>query len=393
MASRIIGYTRVSTQEQAREGVSLDAQTSVIESYCKMRGFELAEIVSDEGVSAYKKLRSRAGGLRVLEALKSEEVQGVVALRLDRMFRDAIDCLTCTRIWDKSGKTLHLIDMGGTSIDTSTAMGRFFLTINAAHAEMERNLIGERTREAMQLKRRRGEFCGGGVPYGFAVKDDGSLDCHREESKAVEIMQTLYSQKMSFAKISRELAKLEIFSRTGKPFHHEQIKRIVAARDITKGETMKRPTNEGVTMQIAEYQKIVRDWPDPITSNQDPAFAKSEFKILRLHAELAECIAQWKDTGELNLTSVSSSLANLLHILMLRDIAIGFPWDVQAESPSWNFDEVVIPRDSADTYEWYSMIKDARNIRWWCRLVRSFGLDPAEIASLSVSLAQTDNAH
>jgi len=225
--AKIIGYARVSTQEQAREGISLDAQASVIESYCKMRGFELIEIVFDEGVSAYKKLMTRKGGFRVIEALNSKEVHGVAALRLDRMFRDAIDCLTCTRIWDKSGKTLHLIDMGGTSIDTSTAMGRFFLTINAAHAEMERNLIGERTRDAMQLKKRRGEFCGGGVPYGFKIENDGTLGHHKDEWKAVEVIRSLRNQEMSYAKISRKLTELEIFNRTGKPFHHEQIRRIL----------------------------------------------------------------------------------------------------------------------------------------------------------------------
>ncbi|MBM3268907.1 MAG: recombinase family protein [Candidatus Sericytochromatia bacterium] len=154
---KAIGYIRVSTEEQAEEGISLDAQRTALAAYCLMRGLELIEIVADPGVSAGKPLTDRAGGRRVLEAVARDEVGAVVALKLDRLFRDCVDCLTVTAGWDKAAVALHLIDLGGQAIDTSTAMGRFFLTVMAGAAEMERNLIRERTRTAMAELKRQGQ--------------------------------------------------------------------------------------------------------------------------------------------------------------------------------------------------------------------------------------------
>ena len=68
-----------------------------------------------------------------------------MACKLDRLFRDAADCLNVTKHWDKRNIALHLIDVGGQTIDTSSSMGRFFLTMMAGVAEMERNLIRDRT--------------------------------------------------------------------------------------------------------------------------------------------------------------------------------------------------------------------------------------------------------
>ena len=81
--------------------------------------------------------------------------------KLDRLFRDCADCLTVTGTWDRDGIALHLVDMGGQSIDTSTAMGRFFLTVMAGAAEMERNLIRERTASALQHLKAQGVQLGG----------------------------------------------------------------------------------------------------------------------------------------------------------------------------------------------------------------------------------------
>lgn len=160
-AKQVVGYLRVSTDEQAERGVSLGAQEAAIRAYCDMRGLELAELVVDAAVSAGKPLAARAGGRRVLEMAKAGEVGGVVAYKLDRLFRDCADCLGVVRSWDDSAVALHLIDLGGQTIDTSTAMGRFFLTVMAGAAELERNLIGERTKAALGHIRSQGAQLGG----------------------------------------------------------------------------------------------------------------------------------------------------------------------------------------------------------------------------------------
>ena len=180
----VIGYTRVSTTEQATEGISLEAQEAKIRTYCDLKDFKLVDMVIDAGVSGGKQLSEREGGRRILEATAKGRVKGAVTLKLDRLFRDAADCLTTTRLWDKKGIGLHIIDMGGQAIDTSSAMGRMFLTMAAGFAELERNLIRERTKTAMQHKRNMGHLVGA-VPYGHDLQEDGKTLIANEEEQVV----------------------------------------------------------------------------------------------------------------------------------------------------------------------------------------------------------------
>src|SRR5687768_17097216 len=90
-----IGYVRVSTQEQAAHGISLDAQEARLRAYAALRGVDLVAVVIDAGVSAGKyRLEAREGGARILAAIKARTVRHVIALKLDRLFRNTIDCLT-----------------------------------------------------------------------------------------------------------------------------------------------------------------------------------------------------------------------------------------------------------------------------------------------------------
>ena len=76
-----------------------------------------------------------------------------MAMKIDRLFRVTTDMLSTIDELNAGGIDLHIVDMGGQAIDTTTAVGRLFLTIVAAMAEMERGLISERTQESMgQLK-------------------------------------------------------------------------------------------------------------------------------------------------------------------------------------------------------------------------------------------------
>lgn len=152
---RALCYIRVSTEEQAREGVSLGAQEDRLRAYCAAQGLDVAAVIRDEAVSGGKPLAARAGGERLLQEIRSGRAWHVVAYRLDRLFRDAADALVLTRAWDKAGIALHLVDLGGQAINTASAMGRFFISAMAAIAELERNLIGERTAAALAYKKRK----------------------------------------------------------------------------------------------------------------------------------------------------------------------------------------------------------------------------------------------
>lgn len=167
-----VGYIRVSKEEQT-EGMSLGVQEERIRAYCTLKGFELVRIYRDEGVSASIPLNEREDGKAMLSLITSGEAGHVVGMKLDRMFRDVIDCLENVDSWQDCGVSLHLLDMRGSAVDTTSAAGRFMLTVLAAAAEMERNRIRERTRDVLAAKKAKGERLGR-TPHGFTTPEPGA---------------------------------------------------------------------------------------------------------------------------------------------------------------------------------------------------------------------------
>ena len=98
--SKAISYVRVSTVEQASEGISRAAQTEAIRAYAAFKGLELVHELSDPGVSAGKPLQDRDGGRKLFRHARHPHVKAVIAYKLDRLFRDAADCLAVTKEWD-----------------------------------------------------------------------------------------------------------------------------------------------------------------------------------------------------------------------------------------------------------------------------------------------------
>jgi DNA invertase Pin-like site-specific DNA recombinase len=222
-----VGYVRVSTEEQSLEGVSIEAQKATLQAYATMRGIELIEIVTDEGVSGGKELGSRPGGSRVVELATKGKVQAIISCKLDRLFRDASDCLTTTKIWDRKNVALHLVDVGGQSIDTSSTMGRFFLTMLAGVAEMERNMICDRTQAAMNYKKANNEFCGN-VPFGMNLVADGKLVPNVQEQVVITRIKELRSTGLSYRDIATAIENEGHLTKQGKTkWTHTTIKSIL----------------------------------------------------------------------------------------------------------------------------------------------------------------------
>lgn len=206
-------YVRVSTEEQVREGVSLAAQEERLRAYAALQGFADARLFRDEGVSAAKPLAERPAGAALLAALSAGEVGHVVALKLDRLFRDTVDCLGTVREWDRTGVAMHLVDLGGQSVHTGSALGRFFLTAMAGIAELERNLIGERTSAALRHKIARGERVGA-PPYGYAASDAGTVWVPvPDEQRIIRRVRSLRAKGLSWASIAAALNRERVPSK------------------------------------------------------------------------------------------------------------------------------------------------------------------------------------
>jgi len=230
--STAIGYIRVSTDQQAEEGVSLDAQRERLEAYAKMQGLDLVEIIEDAGISGTVPLADRDGGAALITALVDHQAKHVVSLKLDRLFRDAADALNQTRQWDKDKIALHLIDVGGQSINTSSAMGRMFLTMMAGFAELERNLISERTASALRHKKQKGEVYSA-LPLGYEDQD-GQLVPVDEEMVIVSEIRAMRQNGLSLHKIANDLNGRGIVGKRGGKFYASTI-RAILGNDLHEG--------------------------------------------------------------------------------------------------------------------------------------------------------------
>lgn len=161
-------YTRVSTEDQAEAGISLDAQLTACRAMCVAKSWAVGEEISDRGASASS--LHRDGIQRVLALLKSGEVAGVIAWRLDRLTRSIRDLLT---IMDLTADDSVGIVSVTESLDSTTPMGRFVVHLLGAIAQWERETIGARTKAAVQHARKQGYYTGGPVPAGTQVVADG----------------------------------------------------------------------------------------------------------------------------------------------------------------------------------------------------------------------------
>ena len=149
--TRVTGYIRVSTDEQAREGVSLAAQRERLQAYAVALDLELVAVHEDAGASA--KSLDRPALRAALADLDSGRAEGLVVFKLDRLTRDLGDWNTLLRRYFIEKHALLSVSE---SMDTRSAAGRLQLNILMTVAAWEREIIGERTAEALRYLRAQG---------------------------------------------------------------------------------------------------------------------------------------------------------------------------------------------------------------------------------------------
>lgn len=169
---RVVGYIRVSTDMQAQEGVSLDAQRARLQAYCVAQDLILVEVIADEGQSA--KSLDRPGLQRAMGMLDRGEAQGIVVPKLDRLTRSVKDLGELCDRYFREGKPWHLLSVSD-AIDTRSAGGMLVLNVLMSVAQWEREAIGERTREGLRHLKQQGVTLGG-APYGWRYSEQ--TDAH-----------------------------------------------------------------------------------------------------------------------------------------------------------------------------------------------------------------------
>lgn len=153
----VVGYARVSTAEQGESGLGLEAQRHLIEADIARRGWNLVEVVADEGVSGSVKPEARPGFGRVIDMLRGGDVAGVVVAKLDRMSRSLAHQTELVDLANRRNWTIVALDV---DLDTSTATGRLVANLMGSVNQHFRDVIAERTREALAAKRARGDRLG-----------------------------------------------------------------------------------------------------------------------------------------------------------------------------------------------------------------------------------------
>jgi DNA invertase Pin-like site-specific DNA recombinase len=148
---KVLGYVRVSTQEQATSGLGRAAQEAALSAECQHRGWTLVGVVVDDGESGAS--LDRPGIQDALRRLLTGEADGLVVSKLDRLTRSVADLMAVLSWFEDERKTLVALDLG---LDTSTPGGRLVATIFGAVASWERDVLAARTRDALAALRAQG---------------------------------------------------------------------------------------------------------------------------------------------------------------------------------------------------------------------------------------------
>ncbi|WP_206922037.1 recombinase family protein [Alicyclobacillus suci] len=174
-------YERVSTDEQAQSGFSLDAQKERLEAYCKSQGWSDFEHFTDDGYSGTN--MNRPALQRLLRYIDRRQVDTVVVYKLDRLGRKQKDVLYLLEdVFDKHGVAFKSVTE---PFDTSTPLGRAMLGILAVFGQLERDTIIERTKSGLRQRARRGLWPSASFPFGYKMNDAGVLEIVPSEAEIV----------------------------------------------------------------------------------------------------------------------------------------------------------------------------------------------------------------
>lgn len=167
-SKRVALYIRVSTEEQARQGLSLDAQLTDLRSYADKHKYNIVGVYTDDGASARKKPFSRRAFKQLIEDIKQNKIDRVLFIKLDRWFRSVKDYYKAQEILD-----MYKVDWETTQEDynTTTTNGRLMLNIKLSIAQNESDMTSDRINFVFAQKRARHEICSGKIPFGYSVQN------------------------------------------------------------------------------------------------------------------------------------------------------------------------------------------------------------------------------
>ena len=212
---KVAGYVRVSTEDQAREGISLEMQQERIKALAIAKGWELVKIYSEDGYSGKNLKRPQIQEL--IKASQNREIDGAVVYKIDRLTRRQRDLWYLLEdVFQKNQVALVSVTE---PFDTSTAQGKAFLGMLGVFAQLWRDEIAERTQDALQQKKQNGERVGT-VPYGYDLaKNRVDLVRNQQEQQVIVQMRDLRHKNFSYDQIAQELNNQGVEAKNGGDWH------------------------------------------------------------------------------------------------------------------------------------------------------------------------------
>ncbi|MCD6318831.1 recombinase family protein [Candidatus Aerophobetes bacterium] len=218
---RAAGYIRVSTEEQAKEGISLDVQKEKIKAFCKVKDWNLIKIFSDKGASA-KNLK-REGILSLISFCERKLCDEVVIYKLDRLTRNIRDLgYLIQDVFEKNSIAFSSVQ---DSFDATTASGRLILNFLGCIAQWEREIIAERTKDVLSYKKDNLKVYGP-TPFGFK-RDGDMLVPSEKELSIVKLIYRLREKGESYQSIMDHLETKDIPTKNKKKWSKSTVYRIL----------------------------------------------------------------------------------------------------------------------------------------------------------------------
>jgi site-specific DNA recombinase len=219
----IVGYVRVSTEEQASSGVSLDAQEARIGAYCAAMNLDGVCIVGDRGASA--KSLERPALRTLLAQVHAGEVGTIVVVKLDRLTRSVRDLADLLDLFAKHDVSLVSVSE---HLDTGSASGRLVLNLMGTVSQWEREAIAERTSTALAHKRQRRSVYGS-TPFGYTRQGD-SLVTDAIEQDALNEATRMDRDGASFREIAAMLTDRGVRPKRGKAWYASSVRAVLRSR-------------------------------------------------------------------------------------------------------------------------------------------------------------------
>ncbi len=217
-------YLRVSTEEQAKEGFSINAQKEKLTNYSKINDWEIIDYYIDNGVSA-KNIKDRPEISRLIKDIKTSKVNNVLIYKLDRLTRSVKDLINLIELFEKYECTVSSLTE---KLETGNAVGRMFVKIIGIFAEFERENLAERISFGYEQKTREGNYTNtqGVNGYDYIV-GKGDLVVNEKEKEIVNRIYEMYLEGTSMLKIAKTFNTEGIPSKRGGYWSQSTIKSIL----------------------------------------------------------------------------------------------------------------------------------------------------------------------